>query len=199
MLSIVRSVDGNLPHILDRVSSHRKTLFSVLPAGFAKGHGASPSANIRANNTFAVPVLLSGIASLVLSSAELKIVNNHHKNTLQRLLKLHDKTPECVIHFLSGSLPATALIHLRQLSLFSMICRLPGTILNRIAYSVFSSHPDFYKSWFLQIRILCIKYNLPSPLSLLSYPPAKEESKKLFKLKIVDWWQTTFRSETQNL
>ena len=36
-VGIIRSSSGNLPHILDRVSAHRKALFAVLPAGLARG------------------------------------------------------------------------------------------------------------------------------------------------------------------
>ena len=80
-----------------------------------------------------------------------------------------------------------------------MICRLPGSILHRIGFTVLSTMPDTAKSWIMQIRILCEKYNLPSPLSLLTSPPSKDEFKKQIKLKIMDWWQTKYRDEASNL
>ena len=113
-VGIVRSVDGNLPHILDRICSHRGKLFSLLPAGLSRKRNANPAAAIRIENIYALPSLLSGVGSLVLSTEELRIMNNHYKNTLQMLVKLHDKTPVEVILFLSGSLPAEAHIHITQ-------------------------------------------------------------------------------------
>ena len=54
--------------------------------------------------------------------------------TLQNLQRLHEKTPRSVTLLLSGSLPAEALLHLWQFSLFSMINRLLGDPLNDHAH-----------------------------------------------------------------
>ena len=48
---------------------------------------------------FAVPVLLSGLASLVLTAKEEKMLGQHHKVHLQRLLRLHQATLEPVVFF----------------------------------------------------------------------------------------------------
>ena len=64
-VGIIRSSEGNLPHLLGRISSHRKALFSVIPAGLSKRNNANPSATLRVEKTFALPVLISGVASLV--------------------------------------------------------------------------------------------------------------------------------------
>ena len=57
-------------------------------------------------------------------------------------MKLHQKTPECFILFMAGSLGATVYIHLMQLSLFGMITLLPDNILHKIALSKLASEPD---------------------------------------------------------
>ena len=132
-VGIVRSIDGNLPHILQRLSSHNKALHSVLSAGLAKGHRGNPAAALRVEQLYGVPVLMSGTAALVLKATEESVIQTHYKRKLESLQKLHDKTPEAVVFFLAGSLPESAHLHLKQLSLFSMITRLPHNILNTIA------------------------------------------------------------------
>ena len=72
---IVRSSSGNLPHILDRISAHRKALYAVLPSGIARRHNANLAAAIKVHNTFALPVLLSGIAALTLNTSELQVLS----------------------------------------------------------------------------------------------------------------------------
>ena len=119
------------------------------------------------------PVLLSGISSLCLTETEIGILRSHHKNCLQNLMKLHPNTPEPYILFMAGSLGAKADVHLKQLSLFGMITRLPNNIIYKIAFTKLSSDPDSSSSWFVQVRKLCAQYGLPSPLSLLSSPPSK--------------------------
>ena len=132
-VGIIRSSSGNLPHILDRVSAHRKVLFAVLPAGLAKHCTANPAAALRVNSVVALPVLLSGAATLILSRSEVNILNNHHKNILMKLMKFPDKTPDQVVFFLAGSLPAEGLLHFRQLSLFGMIRHLSDNILHKMS------------------------------------------------------------------
>ena len=151
-VGIVCSVDGNLPHILNRISSHRKALHAVLPAGLARAHRGNPIAALRVEKLYGVPVLMSGTASLVLKHTEVSILNQHYKNTLQNLLKIHDRTPDPLVYFLAGSLPAAATLHLKQLSLLSMISRLPDNILNKIGRHVLTVADDRTKSWFLMVR-----------------------------------------------
>ena len=198
-VGIVRSSDNsNLPHILDRISSHRRALFGVLPAGLAKKHNANPAGSLRVQNIYALTVLLSGLASIPLSNSEITILEKHYKNMLRCLMKLPDKCPDPVIYFLAGSFPLKAHLHKKQLNLFGMITRLPGSILHNLANKILMSEPDNSKSWFIGIRHLCSSYNLPSPLHLLSQPPSKAAFKSLVKLKVVDSWQHTLRQEASS-
>ena len=58
-VGVTRSTSGNLSHILDRFTAHRRALAAVLPVGLAKGHRASPAAALRIHQLYATPVLLS--------------------------------------------------------------------------------------------------------------------------------------------
>ena len=66
-VGILRSCDGNLPNIMNRMSAHIKALMSVLPTGLARGHRGNPAASLRVEKLYGCPVLLSGLAALVLS------------------------------------------------------------------------------------------------------------------------------------
>ena len=101
-----------MPHIMARISAHKRAVMSVLPTGMARGHSGNPAAGIRLERLYGTPVLLSGLSALVLSKAELAPLHHHFKLNLQKIMKLHQGTPECVFMFLAGSLPATALLHL---------------------------------------------------------------------------------------
>lgn len=124
-VGVVRSsVARNLPNIMARLSAYKKASFMLLPAGLANRHKGNPAASIRADRLFATPVLLSGLASLILLKSEIELIAKPYKQQIERLLKLHDGTPACVVWFLGGCLPFEAVLHLRQMSLFGMICRL---------------------------------------------------------------------------
>ena len=110
-------------------------------------------------------------------------------------MKLHPNTPEPYILFMAGSLGAKADVHLKQLSLFGMITRLPNNIIYKIAFTKLSSDPDSSSSWFVQVRKLCAQYGLPSPLSLLSNPPSKCTYNSTVKKHVVDYWEQLMRNE----
>ena len=171
----------------------------MLAVGLARGHRGNPAASLHVEQLYGVPVLLSGTASLVLKNAENNMLDSHFKKKLQSLMKLHDKTPESVIYFLSGSLPATAKLHLKQLSLFSMITRLSENILHKIGMHILTSSKDTSNSWFTHIRDLCIKYQLPHPLLQRQNPLSKPSAKSMFKSKVLDYWETNLRNSASTL
>ena len=201
-MGIVRSPDGNMPNIIARLSAHTKAIMGILPTGMACSHRGNPSASLKLERLYGTPVLLSGLASLVLTDEEYEAVHHHHKLTLQRLQRLHLATPECVVMFLAGSLPATALLHLRMLGLLGIIASLgPDNILNNHGRHILlsASTDKNCKSWFLSVRTLCQHYSLSDPLLILQSPQSKAKWKTLCKSKVIDWWQVKLRGEADLL
>ena len=99
-VGVTRSTSGNLPHIQQCISNHKKKIGMVLSSGMSRRHRANPLASLKAEQTFGSPVLFSGVATLMLSKAEIDVLSHHVKETTQNLLKLHPKTTEPLI-FLS--------------------------------------------------------------------------------------------------
>ena len=199
-VGVVRSpVSGNIPHILKRITSHKKAVAAVLSAGLSRRHRGNPAASLKVEKLYGLPVLMSGIGSLFLLQSELDILSQHYKLTLEGLQRLYQKTPESFVFFLGGSLPFPALLHIRQLTLFAMICRIPDNILHKMAEYILTSLPDSTKSWFMQIKNLCFQYNLPHPLLLLTDPPEKQHFKKTVKLNVLDFWQAKLRTDVSLL
>ena len=198
-VGVIRSTSGNGPALMSRISAHRKALASVLHTGIARSHRGNPASGVKIEKLYATPVLLSGISSLVLSNDEFKLIDSHYSEVLRCILRLHTKTPRCVTLFLAGSLPGSALIHMRQLSMFEMICRLQNNVLHKHAINIFTSETYSPKSWFFQIRSYCVQYGLPHPLDLLSSPPNKSSFKILVRKKIISYWEEILRDEALQL
>jgi hypothetical protein len=200
-VGVLRCAEGNGPNISARLSAHRKAVFAVLHAGIAKGHRANPAASLRVETVFAVPVLLSGLASFVLTSKEEKIIGQHHKVHLQRLIRLHQSTPEPVIFLLAGCLPIQAQLHLRMFSIFGQLCRLRDgdNILARHALHVLSSSNSSSKSWFWRLRTLCLQYGLPHPTDWLSSQPTKMHVKTMAKAAVLQYWLALLRTKASSL
>jgi hypothetical protein len=126
-------------------------------------------------------------------------VHRHHRVTLCRLQKLASTTPDCVVFFLAGSLPGTALLHLRMLGLLGMLARLgPDSILQQVGRQVLLSNGRG-KSWFLEMRIICQQYALPDPLLVLQSQPSKESWKRQCKARVTSQWEEKLRGEASLL
>ena len=196
-VGLLRSSAGNLPTILEKFSAHNKALGAVLHAGMGRGHRGNPAASLHAETVYGVPVLLSGLAALVLQKSEVSLINQHHKEVLRNLQRLHPGTPRSVIYFLAGSLPGEALLHIRQLTLFGMISRLPQCMLFSVAKASLSSTPPA-RSWFSQIFRLFKQYQLGNSFDLLCSPIPKEAFKKLVKKRVLNYWEQHLREELEN-
>ena len=162
-VGIVRSPNGNETAILSRITAHKSALNSVLHTGMAREHRGNPAVGIKVNQLYGLPVLLSGLAVLLLNDQDINLIEKTYCETLRRLMSLNDKTPHPVIYFLSGSLPGSFLLHMRQLTLFGMITRLKDNILHRHAFNILNFVTMNKSSWFDQIRRWCLMYSLPHP------------------------------------
>ena len=188
-----------MPHILERISAHRRALASVLPVGAALHHKANPKATLQLERLYGGPVLLSGMPALVLSTRELGVVHRHQRLTLCRLQKLPHTTPDCVLFFLAGSLPISAVIHLRQLGLLGMLARLgEDSILHKLGKQILLSNGKG-KSWFHNVRSVSTQYGLTYPLLVLQSPPTKQLWKSLCRAKVTSWWENKLRGEASLL
>ena len=188
-VGVTRAVSGNLPHILQRIASHKRSLNAVLSAGMARHHRGNPAASLSVERIYSLPVLLSGVATLNLLESEVDTLSHHYKETVQGLLKLHQATPDPVVYFLGGCLPLRAHLHMRQITLFLMITQFPENILNKIAFHILTTARDSTISWFTNIKKLCYQYCLPHPLQLLKQPPVMTTFKNTVKLKVTDFWR----------
>ena len=194
-VGVVRSTLGNMPNLLLRIAAFKRALGSVISCGLARGSRSNPAASLRILSTFGTPVLMSGLGSLVLSSKEAAAIDQQFKKTLQNIMKLSSRSPAALVYFTAGSLPGAAIIHLRQLSLFGMICRLPSDPLNHHARHVLLTASYNQNSWFVQVRNLLQQYQLPHPLLLLEQKLPKEQFKKQIKAKVLDYWEIKLRQE----
>ena len=199
-VGVIRSpVSGNLPHILKRITSHKRGLGAVLSNGLSRSHRGNPAASLRAEKLYGLPVLLSGLGSLYLLQSEIQTLSQHYKKTLEGLQKLYQLTPEPVVFFLGGTLPLPAHLHMKQLTLFAMICRLPENILHNLAKYILTCLPDSTTSWFMEIKKLCFQYDLPHPLILLEDPPSKSQFGRKVRLHVLDFWQIKLRQDAAPL
>ena len=199
-VGILRTVSGgNMPHILGRISAHTRALQGVLHCGLARGHRGNTASALRLERMYGAPVLMSGVAALVLSSPELAALHQHFKVTIVRLLRLPQNTPESFVMLLAGSLPLTGLLHLAMLTLLGMVARLGASgVLNRMGRHALLTAGNS-RSWFIQVRHITEKYGLDDPLLVLQQPLPKARWKSTCRAAVTKYWLAQYRGEAENL
>ena len=199
-VGVIGSFDGcNMPHVLERTAAYRKAMGSILHTGLARNHKANPKSTLHLERMYGSPVLLSGVASLLLSSKEIGVIFQQQKKTIRSLQKLPTNTPDCVIFFLAGRLPSTALIHLRQLSLLGMLARQGSeSVLSKIGTFALTSNKST-RSWFSKIHSICTQYSLPDPILIIEAPPTKLTWKNMCKSRVISFWERKLRQEASAL
>ena len=172
---------------------------ATLASGTAQKSRANPMVGLRLEKLYGLPVLMSGLACLVLTAQEITTIDKHVRDTNLNIQKLLQNTPRPVVHFLGGSLPGAGFIYLRILTLFGMVARLRGDPLQIHALNMLTCAKSSSKSWFLLVRDICLMYELPHPLTVLENPPSKDDYKKLIKAKVVSYWEIKLRGESSLL
>ena len=106
-VGVVRSTHGssNMPAVISRISSHTKSLHTILSCGMARGHRGNPAASLRVEAIYCSPRLYSGLSTLLLSKAEIAAISSQQKTTLEQLQRLYPRTS----HQLCFSFPALSL------------------------------------------------------------------------------------------
>jgi hypothetical protein len=141
------------------------------------------------------------MGSLILSSKEESLLNQQYKVHLQRLLRLHQATPDPVVFFLAGCLPLQAQLHLRMFSLFGQLCRLRegDNFLVEHAMQVYSSASASCKSWFWKLRQLCLQYGLPHPVTWIASQPSKIQVKTMARNAVLEYWHARLVAKADSL
>ena len=76
---------------------------------------SKPVVTNKLKSIYQLSYVLHRFKLMVLSKQDLEALDHHHKVKLEGVLRLYPCTPLPVVYFLAGSLPASAVLHLRQL------------------------------------------------------------------------------------
>ena len=120
-VGVIRDCRSIFPHLLNRMSAHKKATSLLRFAGSGITHHTNLFARLRAFNVFATPILLSGIPSLIIDKTNSKTLDNFYKTSLKNTLSLPCDIPDPFLFLIAGTLPFNALVSLRQYSLFFQI------------------------------------------------------------------------------
>ena len=117
------------------------------------------------------------------------VLERSNKKFLKHILGVPDTTADPGVYVLTGTIPVEGVIHKRALSLFGNVCRLEEYFTERqlaerqLVVKDLCSH-----SWYIAIKKILVKYDLPEPRELLHNPPTKFAWKRQVSKQINNYW-----------
>ena len=114
---------------------------------------------------------------------------------MRGFLKLSKSSPIPALYFLLGELPIEGVLHARTLGLLHNIITNPSSTVHGIVKYILMMCTSNSTTWSTHLQLLCLKYGLPSPLSLLqeSPPISKLEWSSLVKTRVTVWHEQELR------
>ncbi|CAC5392641.1 unnamed protein product [Mytilus coruscus] len=105
---------------------------------------------------------------------------------------------DSAVYTLSGLLPIEAEIHVKAINLFGNISRAKcDSIEWRLAERQLQIKPQNSHSWFIEVKELCLKYEITDLYVYLNNPLSKFQWKKLVKSKFHDYWTSKIIDESK--
>ena len=186
-----KNVDAN-------IISCRNSLFSLLGPAFAFKCLLSPLVQVHLWRTYSLPALISGLAALPIRPTHMKSMSIFQNKILRGFLKLSPSSPVPSLYFLLGELPAEGTLHIRTLSLFHNIWSNTDTTVCKMVEYILTMCSSNSTTWSNHIQLLCLKYGLPSPLSLLQGGTlwTKDYWNCLVKTKVTIWYEQELRRQS---
>jgi hypothetical protein len=142
-------------------------MFPLLGPALSYKCKLSPQVQLHLWRTYSLPVLRSGLSALPIRPTDMKSLQIFQNKILRGFLKQSFCSPVSSLYFLCGELPIEARLHIDLLSLFYNIWSNPQTKLFEIVKYIMKMAEDRSTTWSFHLRLICRKYGLPDPLSLM--------------------------------
>ena len=179
-LGVVRN-QSNLLNVDERIQIARRTAYALMGAGLHGKDGLSPHISYHVWATYVIPRMLYGLEVATCRESDINKLEAFQRKTLRQLQFLPEKpTPSNVaVYGLLGAKSIRATVEQLMLTHFGNILRSEGSIEWDLANRQLAIKDDKSKSWFVGIKRLLVKYDLPSAYELFEDPPKKTEWKAM--------------------
>ena len=193
---LVAGIDEEQINVDQNIIKCRNSLFALLGPVFSYRCLLSPLLQTHLWRTCCYPTLLSGLPALPIRPSNMKSLQLFQRKVLRGILKLSQTSPIPAIHFLLGELPVEAMLHIRTLGIFHNIWMNPTSSVNPLLQYILKMCARNSTTWANHIQIICQKYDLPPPLSLMQVPAwSKQDWDTLVKTKITNWHERHLRGQ----
>ena len=160
----------------------------------------SPIVQLHLWRSCCLPKLLSGLPSLSIRPANCTSLVLFQNKIMRGFIMLSKSSPILALYFLAGELPVEGVLHIHTLNLFYNLWSNPSsTVYSMVKYILKMCNLSSSTTWSNHVQILCLKYDLPKPLSLIqrSSPVSEDVWKETVKVKITAWYENELRRKAE--
>ena len=196
-MGILRSAETQETTVTYNIQKARRTVYSLMGSGLHGENGLDPETSIHLLQTYVLPVLVYGLEVVLPKATLVEKLEKTYKKFLKHILSLPVTVADSAVYVLSGALPVEGVIHKRALTLFGSICRLEeDTVEKRVARRQLAVKTYESNSWFIAVRKLFLKYNLPECWSLIENPQSKHRWKSMVDKHVNDYWVERIKTKS---
>jgi len=197
-LGIARNASNSLDTD-ERIQRARRTMYALMGAGLHGRNGLPPHLSYHIWCTYVLPRMLYGIEATSYKKADICKMEKFQRRMLRQLqfLPSSPAPANAAIYGLIGAKPVEALVDAATLALFGNIVRDTSSAENEIAIRQLAVKTFKSNSWFMRVRELLNKYDLPSIYDLMNTPPAKDEWKKEVHGAIETYWNASIMQDAE--
>ncbi|MCG8048991.1 MAG: reverse transcriptase domain-containing protein [Candidatus Thiodiazotropha endolucinida] len=198
-MGILRSsTNQEMKSVESNIQKARRTMFSLMGTGLHGENGLDPETAVSLLQTYVFPVLYYGLEIILPTGKAMNVLETQQKKIMKQVLSLSTTVADPAVYMLSGTLPAEAMIHKRTMSLFGNITRLSKSSIERqLAERQLEIKTFRSKSWFIAVKKILLKYDLPNPEELLNNPTKKLIWKKRYNTAINKYWTDQIVSQSE--
>ena len=188
-LGMTRNLENNNDNIKNRAKQSLNTLYALIPAGLHGENGISPSASRKVMVSYVLPRLIYGLEVLVLTKTHVADLERTYCSMLRKLLSLREGTASSAVYLIMGLPPLEAEIHIRLLTTFGSITRMPLCSPMRCLAMRQLSTDNVTTGWFRYVTSVARKYDIENILlSSLLAPWGKDDWKSFCKETVLSAW-----------
>jgi hypothetical protein len=161
-------------------------------AGLLGKNGLAPHISHHIWVTYALPRMLYGLDAAIFKQADITKLERFQRKILRQLQFLPEAPPpaNAAVYGLLGAKPVEAVVDAAVLTLFGNIARDVDSVECEIAERQLAVKKFNSRSWFMKVRSILNKYNLPSAYDVIAHPPSKVQWKSKLDNAIVSYWSS---------
>ena len=196
-IGITRSDTNSARTTVDEnIRKARRATYSLMGTGLHGENGLDPETSISLLKTYILPILTYGLEIVIPKGKILDDIQNYYKKLLKQLLSLTINVSDPAVYMISGLLPLEAEIHTKVFTMFGNITRAHKNSTEwKLAERQLHIKSLDSNSWFMEIKKLCIKYDLEDPIHYMQNHLSKTKWKSLITSAIYNYWSDRINEE----